>query len=142
MSKPIVKVACGLLVMLVAIGSLAGCGGKLPEPGYADQMTEEAMWALNDGDYTGFLQYFSPDSRSALDEENFNTQRQNIKVAFGDYISKEYWRTTTQDSYTVVEYTADFSGTSEEIIISVYFEEIDGEIYIAGFWVRAPSSGG
>jgi hypothetical protein len=140
MSKHIVKLACGLLIMLVIIGGLAGCS-KLPEPDYADQMVETTLQAMNDVDYAAFTQYFTAESKAAFSEDDFATNCQSIKTLFGDYIDKEYWKTTTPDNYTLVEYTANFSGTDEEIIVSAYFQEIDGEIYIVGFWVKSPTSG-
>jgi hypothetical protein len=141
MSKSIVRLACGLLIMLVVIGGLAGCS-KLPEPDYADQITESTLQAMNDVDYAAFTHYFTPESRAAFSEDEFETNCQSIKAAFGDYIDKEYWKTQTEDGYIGVHYTANFSGTDEEIIISAYFEEIDGETYIIGFWVKSPTSGG
>jgi len=138
MSKLIVKAACGLLILLVVVGGLAACGEQMAEPDYASQMTEVTAQGMSDGDYAAFTQYLSPEAKAAINEADFNTGNQEIKSLIGDYIGKEYWRTKTQDSYTVVEYTATFSDEPDEVTITVYFEDIDGEMYIAVFGLSSP----
>jgi hypothetical protein len=137
-SKPIVRLAGGLLIMLVIIGGLVGCSSKLPEPDYAGQMTEEALRAMSDCDYAAYLENFTPDAQAVITEAIFDPACQEIKTAIGDYIDKEYWKTTTENSYTVVYYTANFSDEPDEVIVTVYFEEIGGEMLIAGFWLSSP----
>jgi hypothetical protein len=138
MSKPIVRLASGLLIMLVIIGGLVGCGSKLPEPDYAGPMTEQSLQAMSDCDYAAYLENFTPDAQALITEAIFDPACQQIKDAIGDYIDKEYWKTTTENSYTVVEYTANYSDEPDEVIVTVYFEEIDGEMLIAGFWLSSP----
>jgi hypothetical protein len=138
MSKPIVRLAGGLLIMLVIIGGLVGCGSKLPEPDYASQMTEEALQAMSNCDYAAYLENFTPDAQALVTEAIFDPACQQIKAAIGDYIDKEYWKTTTENSYTVVYYTANYSDEPDEVIVTVYFEDIDGEMLIAGFWLDSP----
>jgi hypothetical protein len=138
MSKPIVRLASGLLIMLVIVGGLVGCSSKLPEPDYADQMTEQALQAMSDCDYAAYLENFTPDAQAAITEAIFDPACQQIKAIIGDYIDKEYWKTQTENSYTVVYYTANFSDEPDEVIATVYFEEIGGEMLIAGFWLSSP----
>jgi hypothetical protein len=137
MSKSIVRLAFGLLVMLVIIGGLIGCS-QAPEPAYANQMTEEALQAMSHCDYAAYLENFTPGAQAAITEAIFNPACQQIKAAIGDYIDKEYRRSKTQDSYTVVEYTARFSDEPDEVTVTVYFQEIDGKMLMAGFWLDSP----
>ena len=140
MSKLIVRVACGLLIMLVAIGGLAACNNDTTsEQDYADQIAESTIRAIDDGDYEAYLRYFSPETQSLITEADFNTNVQLIKDAYGDYVGKEFWRTGTENGYIGVYYKATYSETTEELILSAYFEEIDGEMYLVGFWLSPQS---
>lgn len=137
MSKSIVKAACGLLIMIVVITGLAACG-SMSEPDYASELTESALESMNDCDYAAHLALYTPDAQAAIIEDQFNTGCQQIKALIGDYIDKEFWRAQTQNGYTVVDYKARFSEELEDVTVSIYFEEIDGEMYIAGFWLDSP----
>jgi hypothetical protein len=137
MSKSIVRAACGLLILLVVIAGLAACG-PMSEPDYAVEIAESALQSLNDGDYAAHMANYTPDAQAAVTEAQFNTGCQEIKSLIGDYIDKEFWKAETQDSYTVVYYNANFSEEPDGVIVSIYFEEIDGEMYIAGFWLESP----
>ncbi|HUT96683.1 MAG TPA: DUF3887 domain-containing protein [Dehalococcoidales bacterium] len=138
MSKLIVKAACGLLILLVVVGGLAACGEQMAEPDYASQMTEVTAQGMSDGDYAAFTQYLSPEAKATINEADFNTGSQEIKSLIGDYIDKEFQKAETENSYTVVYYKANFSEEPEGVIITVYFEDIDGEMYIAGFLLSSP----
>jgi hypothetical protein len=137
MSKSIVKLACGVLIMLITIAGVSACT-TMPEPDYANQMTESALQSMSDGDYAEYIANFSPDARSSLAEADFDEATQLIKSLIGDYIDKEFWKTEKEDEYTVVYYKANFTEEPADVIITAYFTEIDGEMYIAGFWLNSP----
>ncbi|MCX6011317.1 MAG: DUF3887 domain-containing protein [Chloroflexi bacterium] len=137
MSKSIVRAACGLLILLVVIAGLAACG-PMSEPDYASQIAESALQSLSDGDYATHAALYTPDAQATFSEAQFNAGCQEIKSLIGDYIDKEFQKAETQDSYTVVYYNANFSEELEGVIVSIYFEEIDGEMYIAGFDLDSP----
>lgn len=139
MSKSIVRAACGLLILFVVITGLAACSNdKLPEPDYANQIAESTLQAMSDGDYAAFTQYFSPEAKAAITEAQFNSNSQEIKTLIGDYIDKEYWETKPENGYIGVHYKADFSEEPTDVIVRVYFEERDGEMYIAAFGLKSP----
>jgi len=138
MSKSIVRAACGLLILLVVIAGLAACSNKIPEPDYASQMTEVTAQGMSDGDYAAFTQYLSPEAKTAMSEDDFNQVSPLIKSTIGDYIDKEFQKAETQDSYVVVYYIANYSDEPDDVEITVYFQEIDGEMYIAGFGLDSP----
>jgi hypothetical protein len=138
MSKSIVRAACGLLILSIVIAGLAGCSST-EEPDYAGEMVESTLQAINDGDYAAYLEYFSPEAQSTLSEDDFNTNVQLIKDNFGDYIDKEFWKTEPENGYLGVHYKVAFSNMTESLILSAYFEKIDAEIYIAGFWLSPQS---
>jgi len=132
MSKSIVRAACGLLIMLIAIAGVAACG-PMSEPDYASQITESALQSMSDGDYAKHMENFSPDFQSTVSEANFDTGSQTIKSLIGDYIDKEFWKAETSGVYTVVYYRARFTEEPAGVTATFYFEEIEGEVYIAGF---------
>jgi hypothetical protein len=138
MPKLVVRVACGLLILLVVIAGLAACSNRIPEPEYAGQMTENTAQGMSDGDYAAFTQYLIPEIKAALTEDDFNQVSQLIKSTIGDYIDKEFWKAQPSGEDTVVYYKARFTAEPDEVIISVLFTEIDGEIYIAGFTFDSP----
>jgi hypothetical protein len=137
MPKSIVKLACGVLIMLITIAGVSACT-PMVEPDYANQMTESALQGMSDGDYAGYIENFSPDAQSSLAEADFDEASQLIKSLVGDYIDKEFWKTEEEDGYTVVYYKANFTEEPADVIITVYFTEVDGEMYIAGFWLNSP----
>lgn len=138
MSKSIVKLACGVLIMLIAIASASACATETAEPDYASQMTESALQGMSDGDFAKYIENFSPAAQSSITEADFDEATQLIKSLIGDYIDKEFWKTGEEDEYTIVYYKADFTEEPADVIITVYFTEVDGEMYIAGFWLNSP----
>jgi hypothetical protein len=137
MSKSIVKLACGVLIMLIAIAGVSACT-TMVEPDYANQMTESALQGMSDGDFTKYIENFSPAAQSSVTEADFDEATQLIKSLIGDYIDKEFWKTGEEDEYTIVYYKANFTEEPADVIITVYFTEVDGEMYIAGFWLNSP----
>jgi hypothetical protein len=138
MSKLIVKLACGVFIMLIAIAGASACAGETAEPEYANQMTESALQGVNDSDYAKFTEYFSPATKIILTETTFYITCQQVKDTIGDYIDKEFWKTGTEEGYTAVYYKARFSDEPEDVLVRVYFEERSGEMYISGFWLSSP----
>lgn len=135
MLKSIVKLACGVLIMLIIIVGASACAS---EPDYANQIVETALQSMSDGDYAKHMGLFSPEVQGEISEADFNTINQQIKSVIGDYIDKEFWKTETEYGYTAVYYKANFSEEPEDVIVTVYFEKIDGEVYIAGFLLDSP----
>ncbi|MCK4368852.1 MAG: DUF3887 domain-containing protein [Dehalococcoidales bacterium] len=138
MSKSMVKVACGVLIMLITIAGASACATEMAEPDYANQIVESALQGMSDGDYAKFTEYFSPAAQSAMDETTFDEASQLIKSLIGDYIDKEFWKAEEDGEYTIVYYKANFSQEPADVIVTVYFEEIDGEMYISGFLLDSP----
>jgi hypothetical protein len=140
MSKLIIKLACGVLVMLITIAGASACAAETEtaEPEYANQMTESALKSVSDGDYAKFTEYFSPAVKMLMTEVDFYEKCQQVKDAIGDYIDKEFWKTGTEEGYTNVYYKARFSEESEDVIVWVRFEEREGETYIYDFELSSP----
>lgn len=137
MSKSIVKAACGLLILLVVIVGATACS-SMEKPDYADEIAETALQTMNACDCQAHRALYSPEIQEAMTEDIFNTSCQQIKAVIGDYIDKEYQETSDYKGYVLVEYQANFSDEPDGVSVSVYFDEIDGEIYIVGFGLDSP----
>jgi len=137
MSKPIVKIVCSILVLLVTILAVSACAQK-PEPEYAGQIAENILVAMNEGDYAKYSENFNEDMKTALPESAFTQANTQIKAKIGDYVSKTFWKAGTESGYTVVHYKAKFTQEPESVIVKVIFQETEGKIYVAGLWFDSP----
>ena len=137
MSKSIVKVACGVLIMLVTVASLPACATEMPEPAYADQIAESILLAMNESDYAKFSENFDETMKDAMPEATFLQTNSQIKEKIGDYVSKTFWKTGTEGGYTAVYYKAKFT-LEPEVTVKVVFQESDGKVYVSGLWFDSP----
>jgi len=137
MQRTATGIACGILIMLALITSLSACE-KTSEPKYAGPITEEILTAMNRGDYTQFSEHFDRPMRDALPEANFIELRDVIKPLIGDYVSKEFWQVEEQEEHTVVRYNTKYTEETADVIVTVSFQEIEGQIYVSGVWFDSP----
>lgn len=137
MPKSIIKATYGLLILLVVIAGLVSCG-TMSEPDYANEIAESALQSLNACDYEAHVALYTPEAQSNVTETNFDIVCPQLKAIIGDYIDKEFFRAQKENGYTVVYYKADFSEEPDGVTFSFYFEEIDGEMYIAALWPDSP----
>ncbi|ACA59272.1 conserved hypothetical protein [Candidatus Desulforudis audaxviator MP104C] len=132
-----------LLVMVLALALLAGCGrGETVDVdqvrSYADPMAENILQAFNDDDYDRFFKDFSQtEKRAAPPEPEFLETNEQIKNRIGDYVSKEYWQNEAKDGLVTVFYRAKFTG-EDDVLVRAIFREVDGEMKVAGFWLDSP----
>jgi hypothetical protein len=140
MWKTIIRVAGILLAMLVLVAASSACVGK-PQPEYADLIMENILTSLNEGDYTRFSERFDETMKGALNEDHFVYLSAEIKSKIGDYVpeSKEFFSAEERDEYIVVRYRTRFSEEAEDVIVTVSFQEIEGEVYVSGLWFMSPS---
>lgn len=127
----------GITVLLVLVTALSACAPK-PEPEYAGKITEDILLAINEGNYGKYSEHFDEAMKEALPEDVFEQIRAQIKSGIGDYISREFWKTTEQGSYTAVYYRAKFTGETELATVKIVFQEIDGRVYVSGLWLDSP----
>ena len=137
MQRTATGIACGILITLALITSLSACE-KTSEPDYAGPITEEILTAMNRGDYTQFSEHFDRPMRDALPEANFIELRDVIKPLIGDYVSKEFWKVEEQEEHTIVRYNTKYTEETADVIVTVSFQEIEGQIYVSGVWFDSP----
>jgi len=135
--KKTLKIICGLMIVTVMLAGLSACGG-VPEPDYAEPITEELLQAMEAEDYAGYTGHFNEEMLQAVTEPVFMEVITTIKAAIGSYQSKEFWKTVDEGAYKSVYYRAKFSQETENVIVRVVFQEIDSEVSIAGIWFDSP----
>lgn len=64
---------------------------------------------------------------------------QEIKGKIGSYISKEYDRAEKQEQSIIVIYKGKFSKEVNDVIIRAVLIEINGKLYVLGFWLDSPN---
>jgi hypothetical protein len=133
MPRSIVKLACGVLIMLIAIAGVSACATETAEPDYANQITENILLAMNEGDYAQFSEHFDEAMKNSLPEATFQETVSQIREAIGDYVSKTFWKVQTEDGYTAVYYKAKFT-LEDEVTVKVVFLETEGKVYVSGLW--------
>ncbi len=142
MQRTATGIACGILIMLALVTSLSACEKasepEYGEPKYAGPMTEGILTGMNRGDYTQFSKDFDRPMRDALPEANFIELRNIIKPLIGDYVSKEFWTVEEQEEQTIVRYNARYTEETADVIVTVSFQEIEGQIYVSGVWFDSP----
>ena len=138
MTRSIIKVACAVLIMLIIIAGASACTTKT-----IDEIAEIALQAWDDCDYDTFLEYYTPADRSLLTKDEFDEVCRLLQETIGEYIDKEFWKTEedVEQGHTIVYYKANYSDEPEDVIVTFYFEEVDGRNYIAHLWFDSPKLG-
>jgi major membrane immunogen (membrane-anchored lipoprotein) len=139
----IVKTGLGVVAVLLLIAGLMGCSQSKPaeslaEPEYAGAIAENILQAFNTGDYTAYSKHFDEAMKKAMPEATFRDTAASIKQKIGDYVSKEFDRTETDNIYTAAIYRAKFSEEPGVVTVRVVFLETDDNVFVSGLWFDSP----
>ena len=93
---------------------------------------------MNQNSYEQFSANFDQAMKQSLTEEQFRATKTAINSKIGDYVSKEYLSSETRDNYLVVVFKAAFTGEPGDVIVKTVLKEVDGQIYVSGFWLDSP----
>jgi hypothetical protein len=147
-------VLCLSLLMILLLFTLPGCSRQSTnttsvtstttggEPAYAPAIVDNLLQALNKDDYAGYTKDFDSAMKSAMTETVFEQTYTTIQDRIGEYVSREYTDTQTQDGYTVVFYKAKFSKEPADVTMKFVFQESGGKALIAGLWFTSPKLSG
>ena len=128
--------------MLATMTATSACTQKpeteYTEPEYTAAITESILQAVNEGNYAQYAERFTEEMKQAATEAAFAEVNTVLKATIGDYVAKEFWKTEVQGHYTTVYYKAKFTKEPEDVTVRVVFQEIEGEIYVAGLWFDSP----
>jgi Protein of unknown function (DUF3887) len=117
------------------VATVTTAGG---EPAYAPAIVDNLLQALNKDDYTAYTKDFDSAMKSAMPETVFEQTRAMIQDRIGEYVSRKYTDTQTQDGYTVVFYKAKFSKEPADVTMKFVFQESGGNALISGLWFDSP----
>jgi hypothetical protein len=136
-------VAFLMVVSLVAVlscssGSNAPPDSQPQEPAYAGAIAEDILQAMNSGDYASFSQYFDDVMKKTIPEDTFRQYRAVYHDRIGTYESKTYWETTIQDRSQIVEYKARFTQEPADVIVSIAFTQVDGQVRVSWLYFMSP----
>lgn len=137
MIKTIVQLGCSILILLVMIPGATACAEK-PLPEYADSITESILLAMNEDNYAKLSEHFNEEMKDTLSESVFRKNYNFMVLIIGDYVSKEFWKTEERGIYKTVYYKTVFTEEPDGVIVEIVFQEIDGEVYVAGLWFDSP----
>ncbi len=130
-------------VILITSVIFAGCGGgateTAEEPDYAGPVVESALESLSGGDFETYTSLFTEASQPALTEEAFTEGHEVITGKIGEYVSKTYVKDEMESGYNVLYYEAEFTGEPEKVAVRAIFQEDNGKMKLAGFWLDSPN---
>ena len=135
------SILCRLLIPSLLLVPLTGCSsnqGGMADPSYAAPIVEAALTSISDGDYEKHIELFVSELHSKLPETEFNKAHSNITSVIGHYQDKKFVSVTDQSPYTVVIYQARFSEEPAGVTAKAIFQEVAGEMKLAGFWLDSP----
>jgi hypothetical protein len=98
----------------------------------ADSITENALIAMNENNYSRFSEDFDEKMKNALNEAKYQETIPEIKDEIGNYISKEFISVTRNDQFTIVIYKAKFT-EPVDVYVKNILSENNGKYYISGF---------
>ena len=132
---------CVLLVSTLTTAAFTGCSTDTEpaeEPDYAVPVVESALKSISSGDYETYVSLFNEASRSQLTEPVFRQAHQLITGKIGNYVGKTFTEVKVENGYKVAYYKAQFTEESNVVIVRAVFEEEDGQMKLAGFWLDSP----
>ena len=138
MKKHIIYLA---ILTFLALLLLAGCGTATEpavEPEYASPVVESALQSMSRGDYTTYVKLFTEESQSQLTEAAFQQAHQLITGKIGTYVSKSFEKVQQESIYEVAYYQAQFTDEPAGVSVKAVFQEENGGMKLAGFWLDSP----
>lgn len=80
-----------VVVAIAACGPAAGSdpGLRTVDQERATEMAQDALQALNDGDYAGYSEHWSDEMKAAIKEADFLAFRDQVMANLGEYVSIE-----------------------------------------------------
>ena len=135
-----------LLLCLMMTCSLAACGNKVDSKvvrQYADGMTENMLLAYNEDNYEQYIADVNSQFKAAVTEDKMKEGNEMIRGKIGDYVPgskkfKDAVKTSQKEQkYLVVRYNAKFTDESEDVLVTMIFD--DNEAHeVGGIFFNSP----
>ena len=141
MRKKILIIAVLLLVFITAL-IVPGCMTVSEEAiSFADKAAENALIALNNGDYENYKKDLDDKMLEAVPEGEFIKFSSYLNNTIGKYVagSKEVSGSTIQNGMIVIIYGADYTEESNKVTVTIGISEPDeGNYKISSSWFDSP----
>lgn len=136
-----VKQTVYLLVILLVLSIAGVAAAGADEEKFiaaAHQITDEMLTGLKENNYQKFSANFDGKMKENLTETQFRQLQANIKANIGDCISRDFVRLEKKGEYRIAIYHAAFSREPQSVVVQTVFSQIDGKVYVSGFWLDSP----
>ncbi len=135
------KKTCILLLAILLIGLLAGCGSQ-PRTltgddrdavlEFSETKTDNLLAGMNAGDYAMFSQDFDEAMLKAIDEAAFLKMKTEREAKFGQYLAREVSNVTQTGDFYAVNYIAKFEN-DDAVGVRVVFRIAEPR-QVSGLW--------
>ena len=138
------RVGPAVMVIFLANLFLAGCGAKLQEAdvAYARPILDNIIEAIRERDYGKFSKDFSEKMKAGLPEKDFDELAAKMDRDLGEYEERNFTSAVRAINPAVdlmiVKYRAKYANDGN-VIITIYFSDINGEKRIEGILFDSPS---
>ena len=135
-----------LMLCLMMACSLAACGTKVDSEvvrQYADDITENMLLAYNEDKYEQYIADTDSQFKSVVTENKMKEGNEMVRGKIGDYVPgskkfKDAVKTSEKDKkYLVVRYNAEFSDESENVLVTMIFND-DEAHQVSGIFFNSP----
>ncbi len=145
-----------LMITLCGLMVTGGCGSKTEEtavpytpdttmdetvePDYAGSIVEAALTSLSQGDHKTHASLFIEEGKNQMTEEIFRSGHEQVTNLIGTYInnSKTFGKIQEETGFLVAYYYAEFTEETIPVEVRAFFQEENGEMRLAGFWLNSP----
>ena len=142
MPKRVIVVMIVAVAVIVAVALIASLGRDRLDTdevrAYADPMTEDMLVAMNEEDYALFSEHLDETMKAAIPEEHFGEFVELFKDTIGDYVSKDFLNAGQREGGILVSYEAEYTDEPDDVVVQVFFLEVDGEMHVLGIWFDSP----
>ncbi len=135
------KKTCILLLAVLLIGLLAGCGAQAKTLtgddkdavlDFSESKTDNLLAGMNAGDYAMFSQDFDEAMLKAMDEAAFLKMKTEREAKFGQYLSREVSNVVQTGDFYAVNYIAKFEN-DDAVGVRVVFRIAEPH-QVSGLW--------
>jgi hypothetical protein len=99
---------------------------------------ESALESISRGDYPTYNGLFTEESHKQLPEAAFHQMQQAVIGIIGTYVDKTFVEVKDENGYKVAYYQAQFTDEPSGVTVRAVFQEENGKMKLAGFWLDSP----
>jgi len=102
----------------------------------ADPIMDNILDGMKSEDYMKYSRDFAKIMKGALPKEKFLTGNEQIKIIFGQYVSREYLGFLKKGNMTLVLWKARFDKTTDHVLIKLTLSKQDGKYLVTGLFFQ------